>query len=69
MIHYRNLDRLTPIGYTPNFTTIDSTGFIPDTMDRPIRSAMWQMSPRTFWSFIDIFELFVLLNLIYRLMH
>jgi hypothetical protein len=54
MIRYGNLNRLTPIGYTPNFTTIDSTGFVPDTMDRPIRSAMWQMSPRKFWSFMVI---------------
>lgn len=46
MTFYGNLDRLTPIGYTPNFTERTSTGFVPDTVDRPIRSAMWQMSPR-----------------------
>jgi hypothetical protein len=46
MALYGNLDRLTPIGYTPNFTANGAAGFVPDTMDRPIRSAMWQMSPR-----------------------
>ena len=49
MIYYGNLDRITPIGYTPNFTSTGPTGFVPDTMDRPIRSALWQMSPRKFW--------------------
>lgn len=48
MTHYGNLNRLTPVGYTPNFTTVGETGYVPDTVDRPIRSAMWQMSPRKF---------------------
>lgn len=46
MTRYGNLDRLTPIGYTPNFTTIGPTGFVPDTTNRALRFAFWQLSPR-----------------------
>jgi hypothetical protein len=47
MIRHGNLDRLIPIGYTPNFTLYGPTGFVPDPIvDRPIRSATWQLSPR-----------------------
>ena len=48
MTRYGNLDRLAPIGYTPNFTIITPEGIIPDTVDRRLRSATWQISPRTF---------------------
>jgi hypothetical protein len=48
MTRYGNLDRLTPIGYTPNFTTIGATGFVPDTMNRTLRFAFWQLSPRKY---------------------
>ena len=49
MTRYGNMDRLAPIGYTPNFTIFTPNGtFIPDTtIDRPLRSATWQLSPRT----------------------
>jgi hypothetical protein len=46
MIRYGNLDRFTPTGYVPNFKIFGPNGTIVDTMDRPIRSAMWQISPR-----------------------
>jgi hypothetical protein len=47
MTRFGNLDRLTPIGYTPNFTVITPDGsIVPDTVDRPLRSATWQLSPR-----------------------
>ena len=46
MTCYENLDRLEPIGYTPNFTMITPDGIIPDIVDRPLRSASWQISPR-----------------------
>lgn len=49
MIRYGNMDRLKPIGYTPHFTVSGSTGLINDTIDRPIRSATWQVSPRKFF--------------------
>lgn len=44
---FGNLDRLAPIGYTPNFTVITPDGIIPDIIDRPFRSATWHISPRT----------------------
>jgi hypothetical protein len=44
---YGELDRLAPIGYTPNFTMITPDGIIPDVVDRPLRSANWHISPRT----------------------
>ena len=46
LTRYGNLDRLTPFGYTPNFTMITPDGIIPDKVDRPLRSATWQISPR-----------------------
>lgn len=46
MIRYGNLDRLVPIGYTPNFTLIGPNGFSPDMMDRSFRMPFWQLSPR-----------------------
>ena len=53
MTRYGNLDRLIPIGYTPNFTIGTATGIIPDpVMDRPLRSATWQISPRKYCSFL-----------------
>lgn len=48
MICYSNTNRLTPIGYTPNFTTYGPTGLVPDPMNRRIRGATWQISPRKF---------------------
>ena len=49
MTRYGNLDRLYPIGYTPNFTIYGSSGTLePDPIiERPLRSATWQISPRT----------------------
>ena len=49
MIRYGNLDRLTPIGYIPNFTTFGPDGFVPD-VDRPSRMSLWHNSPPTFHS-------------------
>ena len=46
MTRYGNLDRLKPIGYTPNFTIPGAKGLIPDPIDPPVRSAIWQISPR-----------------------
>jgi hypothetical protein len=46
MTRYGNLDRLTPINYTPNFTTITNE---PDAFDRPLRSATWHISPRKYF--------------------
>ena len=48
MIRYGNLDRLTPIGYSPNFTLTGPTGFIPDTVDRDFRMPLWELSPRKY---------------------
>ena len=48
MTRYRNTDRLNPIGYTPSFKIFSANGTVPDTMERPIRSALWQISPRKF---------------------
>jgi hypothetical protein len=51
MTRYGNLDRLIPIGYTPNFTVYGPTGIEPDKIkDRPLRSATWQISPRKLYS-------------------
>ena len=47
MTLYGNLDRLTPVGYTPNFTVITPDGIVPDTVTRQLRSPTWQISPRT----------------------
>lgn len=55
LTRYGNLDRLSPIGYTPNFTTISPNGLIPDTVDRPSRLANWQISPRTLMSILLLF--------------
>jgi hypothetical protein len=43
---YGNLDRLKPIGYTPNFTIPSATGLVPDMADQQVRSVIWQISPR-----------------------
>jgi hypothetical protein len=45
---YGNLDRLVPMGYTPNFTIVGPVGPMPDTTDRLYRAPTWQLSPRTF---------------------
>lgn len=49
MTMYGNLDRLAPIGYTPNFTMFTPGGIVPApaTSLRNTRSATWQISPRT----------------------
>lgn len=46
LVRHGNLDRLAPIGYTPNFTFVGPNGFSPDTIDRPIRMPFWYLSPR-----------------------
>jgi len=46
MIRYGNLDRLTPIGYTPNYTLVGPTGFSLDTVNRDFRLPFWHLSPR-----------------------
>jgi hypothetical protein len=46
LIRYGNLDRLMPIGYTPNFTVIGPNGFTPDTVVRKVRKPLWHLSPR-----------------------
>lgn len=46
LARFGNLDRLAPIGYTPNFTVITPDGIIPDSVDRPLRYVTWQISPR-----------------------
>ena len=51
MIRYGNLDRLTPIGYTPNFTLVGPSGFSPDAIKRPFRMPFWHLSPRK-WYFV-----------------
>lgn len=48
MTLYGNLERLIRTGYTPNFTVFGPTGLTPDIIDRPIRWAFWQVSPRKF---------------------
>ena len=47
MTRFGNMDRLATIGYTPNFTLFTPDGLKPDIVDRPLRSAFWQASPRT----------------------
>ena len=46
LTRYGNLDRLAPIGYSPNFNVIGPNGFVPDTKDRPFRMPYWHISPR-----------------------
>jgi hypothetical protein len=47
MVRFGNLNRLTPIGYTANFTLIGPEGFFPDPVtDRTIRMPFWYLSPR-----------------------
>jgi hypothetical protein len=46
MTRYGNLERLAPIGYTPNFTIFTADAIVPDVVDRPLRSASWHISPR-----------------------
>jgi hypothetical protein len=48
MICYGNLNHFAPIGYTPNFTTLGPTGYVPDTIDRELRMPFWHFSPRTY---------------------
>jgi hypothetical protein len=50
MARYGNLDRLTPTGYVPYFKIFGPNGTVVDTMERPIRSAMWQISPRKYFT-------------------
>ena len=47
IIRYGNLDRLFPIGYSPNYTIETADGLILDTVDRPFRLPVYQISPRT----------------------
>lgn len=54
MILYGNLDRLAPIGYTPNFTLVGPKGFSPDEIDRPFRMPFWHLSPRMSLRFLQI---------------
>lgn len=52
---YGNLDRLIPVGYNNNFTTIGRDGkVVVDNMERPLRSATWQISPRKFLTICDV---------------
>ena len=60
VIRYGNLDRLMPIGYTPNFTIVSPNGFTPDTIDRKIRKPLWHLSPRK--SCFGSFAAYVLMN-------
>ena len=46
LARYGNLDRLIPTGYTPYFKVFGPNGTVADTMDRPLRSALFQISPR-----------------------
>ena len=46
MIRYGNLDRLNPVNFTPSFKIFGPNGTVTDTIDRPLRSALWQISPR-----------------------
>jgi hypothetical protein len=47
MIRYGNLNRLIPIGYTPNFTINHNGSLISDPIvQRPLRAPSWQISPR-----------------------
>ena len=46
LARYGNLDRLTPTGYTPYFKVFGPSVTEADAMDRPIRSVMFQISPR-----------------------
>ena len=55
MILHGNLDRLSPIGYTSNFTLVGPTGFSPDEIDRPFRMPFWHFSPRTSLEFFVSF--------------
>lgn len=48
LIRYGNTSRLAPIGYTPNFTLIGPTGFLPDLEQRQLRGPSWQLSPRKY---------------------
>lgn len=57
MTLYGNLDRLKPIGYSPNFTVLGPNGLTPDIIDRPIRWVDWQSSPRTCFVFHFTFEI------------
>jgi hypothetical protein len=69
MTRYGNLDRLIPIGYTPNFTVATPTGLYPDkVIDRPLRSATWQISPRTYFGFACLcrHELALIFSKLYR---
>ena len=46
MTLYGNLDRLNATGYTPYFKIFGPNGTVEDTTEKPIRSGMWQISPR-----------------------
>lgn len=50
MLCYGNLEHFTSVGYTPNFTTLSSNGYVVDDVDRQLRSPFWHFSPRTFVS-------------------
>ena len=55
LIRYGNLNRLSPIGYTPNFTLIGPNGFFPDTTNRRVRMPFWHLSPRKSFLFYGMF--------------
>jgi hypothetical protein len=47
MVRFGNLNRLTPIGYSPNFTLFGPDGIFPDPVtNRTIRMPFWYQSPR-----------------------
>jgi hypothetical protein len=49
LTRYGNLGRLNATGFIPSFRVFGPNGTVPDNVtDRPIRSALWQISPRKF---------------------
>ena len=54
LVRYGNLDRLTPTGYNPYFKVLGSNGSVADTEVRPIRSVMFQISPRKLLQLLQI---------------
>jgi hypothetical protein len=64
--HFGNLDRLDPIGYTPNFTLNGTNEFVPDTTNRAIRMPFWYISPRASFmccaSYSMLFDYHIIFN-------
>lgn len=56
IIRYGNLDRLFPIGYSPNYTIETADGLILDTVDRPFRLPIYQISPRMLIKYFFYFK-------------